>query len=625
MNRWLSAHRTHGFLAVVTAITLAGCGGFFLGDGEEADGVQELGGFFFLADNETQQVLMLDRSMATLRSWAFDTFTSEEFVQGLTCDDATLWVSVAGAADALYQLDLSSGEDPVVVRTLDAPPERRGTVRDLAWDGANLWVLNGGSATYATPPELFQLDPGTGQILAQHTLPSAEPRGLCWVGPNADVYGSGAQVGLYYTDQEDDFVYVFSPERSLWFDGFAAPVPPRSLPAGTLYIFPTGIHFDGVNFWIVNSSGPADHLFRVDATGAERLRIDLPWERPGAVTWSATDLTRSPAPEVLEVSPNTGGPGARKIVTVGGSGFRGGAGLSAEFGAGVVTDSLRFETTSRLTAYITIAVDAALGPRDVTVTNPDGQSGTGAALFQVVDDDPALGSLWLGDLAAGTLRRYSINDREWVEVYDTTPVSQASQQGMAFDGEKLWLSFSLPDRLIARVDTTGGALTPDRDLAARTTGTVRDMTWDGTHLWVANQSTTTAEWNVIDRMDPESGEILQTIPAPLAAGGIRGIAWADGRLYANDKDADSVYVWLPDVEQWQAAFAVPVPPGGGADNVFPTGMAWDGFSFWMANSTGEFDYVFQLSPEGTVLSTIEVPDRGTAQPSGLAYTPAPQR
>lgn len=625
MNKTLTASRALVVLALGAVVMSAGCGGLFFDDGNEDEGVQSSGGYFFLVDNETQQILMLDRHLAVRRSWPFTAFTSETFVQGVTCDDGALWVSVAGAVDAIYRLDLTAGPAPVIVRAFAAPPEGRGTVRDLAWDGAHLWALNGGSVTYATGPELFKLDPLSGTVLAQHALPSAEPRGLCYVGPNADVYGGGARVGLYYTDREDNFIYVFSPERSLWFDGFAAPVPPRSLPAGVFYIFPSGIEFDGQRFWTVNSSGPADHLFRLDANGAVQLRIDLPYERPGAVAWSPRDLTVAPAPEVFEASPNTGGPGAHKIVTLTGAGFRDGAGLAADFGAHVATDSLRFESTTRLTAFITISEDAALGPRDITVTNPDGQQGSGAALFRVVADDPSLGSLWLGDLAAGTVRRYSINDRAWVEIYDTTPISQASQQGLTFDGEKLWISFSLPDRLVARVDTAGGVLSLDRDLAARATGTVRDLAWDGQHLWVANQSTTTPAWNLIDRLDPQTGEILQTVPAPLSAGGIRGIAWADGSLYANDKDSDSVYVWLPEAERWEAVFAAPVPPGGGPDNVFPTGMAWDGTSFWLANSTGEYDYIFQLSPEGTVLSTIEVPDRGPAQPSGLVYTPRSQR
>lgn len=617
----------HGLVPILVfvggALWLAGCGGVFFDDGAEDVGMSERGGYFFLVENETQRIIMLDRNLAERGSWAFSTFTSEDFIQGVTCDDATLWVAAAGDADAIYRLDLSAGDDPVVLRTLKAPPEGQGTVRDIAWDGTHLWVINAGSVTYSTPPELFRIDPVTGDILARHVLPSAEPRGLCHVGPNAGDYGESAAIGLYYTDKDDNFIYIFSTERSLWRDGFAAPVPPRGQPAGVSYIFPAGIHFDGDNFWIVNSSGPADHLFLLDRTGVERQRFDLPYERPGAVVWSPRNLATPAPPAVTEVFPNLGSPGQSRTVAVSGSGFR--EGLAVSFGAGVAVVATTREDADHLTVVVEIDAAAEAGPRDVTVTNPDGQQGVGRGLFRVVaDDDPSLGSLWLADLGTGALRRYSIIDRAWRESYSSTSISTASQQGLTFDGEMLWLSFSLPDRLLARVDTTGGTLSLVRDLSARPTGTVRDLTWDGQHLWVANQSTTTPDWNVIDRVDPVTGEILETVPAPRTAGGLRGIVWADGNLYANDKDADSVYVWRPDVEKWQAAFAAPLPPGGGQDVVFPTGMTWDGVSFWMCNSSGDYDYIFQVSPDGTVLGTVEVPNRGSAQPTGLVYTPAPQ-
>jgi hypothetical protein len=48
-------------------------------------------------------------------------------------------------------------------------------------------------------------------------------------------------------------------------------------------------------------------------------------------------------------------------------------------------------------------------------------------------------------------------------------------------------------------------------------------------------------------------------------------------------------------------------------------MTWDGVSFWICNSTFEFDYIFQVAPDGTLLSTIEVPGRGDAQPTGIVF------
>jgi hypothetical protein len=119
-------------------------------------------------------------------------------------------------------------------------------------------------------------------------------------------------------------------------------------------------------------------------------------------------------------------------------------------------------------------------------------------------------------------------------------------------------------------------------------------------------------------MNTDDGSVLETIAAPSA--GVRGTAWANGALYANDKDADTVLVWNPGSSTWTTVFQTPVPPAGTTTNRFATGMTWDGVSFWIVNSTGEFDYIFQVAPDGTVLRTVEVPGRGTATPTGLAFS-----
>ncbi len=596
-------------LLMLGASFLAGCEAF-VADGDEAVGVNERGGYFYMLDNEVQRLVMLDRKLTELHSWPYSDFTSESYVQGLTIDGSSLWVAVAGGDDAVYQLDLGTGASIETLRALPAPPDGQGTVRDIAWDGEVLWVLNSGSATYGNPSELFSLDPTNGTVLTRRTLPSPEPRGMCAVGPNADVYGSGAIEGLYYTDKDDDFVYVFDTARSRFLDAFAAPVGPR----GANYVYPLGIFFDGSVFWTTNSSGVADYLFGLDAAGEQLQRFDLPYEQPGALVWSDHDLRVAAAPVVEQVSPNTGGPTAHKTVHVFGLGFR--DGLTADFGASVAVDSLTYVGSTEFIAYITIAVDADRGARSVTVTNPDGQQGVGVGLFSVVDFDPSTGYLWFLDAVNGLLYRYSVNDRAVAAIYDPAPVAPGgSLQGLAFDGVNLWLAAAGSDDIVARIDTTGGDITGLASYVAPpgATGTVRDMAFDGTHLWVPNSGS-----DEIYRMDPADGAIVETIPTP--GGETRGVAWADGALYCNDKDTDTVYVWDAGTATWTAAFETPVPPGGTTANRYPTGMTWDGLNFWICNSTGEFDYILQVSPDGALLGTIEVPERGDAQPSGIVFT-----
>ena len=78
---------------------------------------------------------MLDRNMKAVRSWPYSDFTAESYVQGLTFDGDALWASVAGSDDSIHQLDLADGDAITVIRTLVAPPDGQGTVRDIAWDG----------------------------------------------------------------------------------------------------------------------------------------------------------------------------------------------------------------------------------------------------------------------------------------------------------------------------------------------------------------------------------------------------------------------------------------------------------------------------------------------------------
>ena len=498
-----------------------------------------------------------------------------------------------------------------MLRGFTAPPDGQGTVRDIAWGNDVLWVLNSGSTTYNNPPELFQLNPADGTILSRHGLRGTEPRGLCFVGPNANVYGAGAAEGCYITDVTDDLIYSFDAAR-VTFNTKTLPAPVG--PRGVNYVYPMGIFFDGKGFWTTNSSGVADYLFHLDYLGAVEQRVDLPFEQPGALVWVDRDLSQAGAPVVAQAIPNSGAPTARKSVVVTGDGFR--AGLTVDFGTGVAVDSVTSVAWTQFTAHITIAADANLGPRDITVTNPNGKQGIGSGLFTVVDTDPSLGYVWFLDAGNRVLHRYSINEKRILKTYSTAPVAPGgSVQGLAFDGTHLWIAAAGSDDIVAKIDTTGGVLSVVDVFTAPLDGggTVRDMAFDGTDLWIPNNSPAK-----VYRVNPANGTVLETIATPGAEP--RGATWANGRLYCNDKDLEIVYVWDKGRATWSAAFNAPTPPGT-TGNVFPTGLTWDGESFWMCNSSFEYDYVFQIAPDGRVLSTIEVPNRGTAQPTGVVYTP----
>lgn len=87
------------------------------------------------------------------------------------------------------------------------------------------------------------------------------------------------------------------------------------------------------------------------------------------------------APTVTSVSPNSGSTGNSYTVYIYGTNFVSGA--TVTFGSGITVNSTSFVSSTQLTVNITIDSDASAGTRDVTVTNPDGQSGTGTGIFTV--------------------------------------------------------------------------------------------------------------------------------------------------------------------------------------------------------------------------------------------------
>src|SRR4029077_14993300 len=94
-----------------------------------------------------------------------------------------------------------------------------------------------------------------------------------------------------------------------------------------------------------------------------------------------------PPPSVTSVNPNSGAQGQSLLsVIVTGSNFQSGA--TCNFGAGITVNSCTFNSAIQLTANITITSTATVGTRNVTVTNPDSQTGTLPNGFTVTTGSP---------------------------------------------------------------------------------------------------------------------------------------------------------------------------------------------------------------------------------------------
>jgi Bacterial Ig domain len=97
--------------------------------------------------------------------------------------------------------------------------------------------------------------------------------------------------------------------------------------------------------------------------------------------------TPAPAPAVSSVNPSSGAQGQNLTsVIIAGSNFQSGA--TCSFGAGITVNSCTFNSATQLTANISISASATTGTRNVTVTNPDTQSGALTNGFSVTAAGP---------------------------------------------------------------------------------------------------------------------------------------------------------------------------------------------------------------------------------------------
>jgi glucose/arabinose dehydrogenase/subtilisin family serine protease len=115
------------------------------------------------------------------------------------------------------------------------------------------------------------------------------------------------------------------------------------------------------------------------APGARNVTVTNPGG--GSATLAGGFSVAGATVTVGSVSPNQGAAGATVPVTINGSGFAAGATLNV--GAGITVSNVVVGSATQLTATLTIASGAALGPRNVTVTNAGGGSGTLAGGFTV--------------------------------------------------------------------------------------------------------------------------------------------------------------------------------------------------------------------------------------------------
>ncbi len=322
--------------------------------------------------------------------------------------------------------------------------------------------------------------------------------------------------------------------------------------------------------------------------------------------------------KITSITPGSAKIGESVTVKVAGGGFK--SETTVSFGSGITVSKVDFVNSTSLDVDIDVSGSATAGKRDVVVTNPGGEFVTGTSIFEVVQDLNADGFLLYCDYGNGKITKLRISDESIINTWSPSYGDPGSLQGLDFDASNLWLSSAGTSDQIFKLNPTDLTELANINAPPSQIGTVRGIAFDDAgNMWAANSNTPGA----IYKLNKANGTMLDTIAGPVSGNDLRGIVFANGTLYANDKDTDKVYSYNFTGETWTEVFDVPVPSGVPANRVFPVGMTWDGTNFWIVNSSYEHDYLLKVSPAGVLLKSILVEQGSAANAiklSSIAFT-----
>ncbi|MFL6575156.1 MAG: glutaminyl-peptide cyclotransferase [Povalibacter sp.] len=155
--------------------------------------------------------------------------------------------------------------------------------------------------------------------------------------------------------------------------------------------------------------------------------------------------------------------------------------------------------------------------------------------------------------------------------------------GLTYDGENVW--FASGDKLNV-LDLKQRKPVRSIDVAAHA-GTA----FDGKYLFQIAE-------NRIHKIDPQSGRILASIPAP-GAGGDSGLAWAEGALWVGQYRDRKIHQIDPQTGKILRTIE---------SNRFVTGVTWLEDELWHATLEGDESELRRVDPQtGEVLEKVAMP------------------
>ncbi|MDK4741157.1 PQQ-binding-like beta-propeller repeat protein [Rhizobium sp. CNPSo 3464] len=156
--------------------------------------------------------------------------------------------------------------------------------------------------------------------------------------------------------------------------------------------------------------------------------------------------------------------------------------------------------------------------------------------------------------------------------------------GVTFDGRHVW--FASGDRLSAFDPAKGEEVLHSIEVASHA-GTA----FDGQHLFQIAE-------NIIQKIDPKTGRVLATIPAP-GHGGDSGLAWAEGTLWVGQHRGRKIH----QIDPQTGAILRTIE-----SNRVVTGVTWVDGELWHGTWEGDESDVRRIDPEtGKVLERLDMP------------------
>ena len=184
-----------------------------------------------------------------------------------------------------------------------------------------------------------------------------------WGSSSSDVFALGGFTGTgvvtHYNGSTWTYVANDQAMECVW--GFS---PSDVFTAGSndIYLVPSKIrHYNGTA-WNVMQSGTTELLFGIWGSSSSDVFV----VGAGGTILHYSGKEEPTSPTVIAVNPNQGNPGQTMSVTIAGTNLTGATAVS--FGSGITVGDLGVDSSTEITAEITIDSDAVKGVRDVSVT-----------------------------------------------------------------------------------------------------------------------------------------------------------------------------------------------------------------------------------------------------------------